>query len=132
MRPASSASAISISRGCAHVQSSSAACNVGATAFALAQRDKSLLTTTRRPSRPSLSDASFMALLRFAPLRVEMFLQPAPAVDVISLQGWQRGGIAGHALAEPRLEHEGERIREHHRLEFDIASVLEGVAVGAM
>ena len=40
------------------------------------------------------------------------------------------GGIFGHALAEAGLEHEGERVGELHRLQFDIAGMLEGIDVG--
>ena len=43
-------------------QSSSAACSVGAIRKASVNQARSLETTTRRPSRPCLSEASFMAL----------------------------------------------------------------------
>src|SRR5947209_6139568 len=60
MRSASSESESSVRRGSAAVQSSSAASSVGATAAASAQRDRSRDTTTRRPSRPCLREASFI------------------------------------------------------------------------
>src|SRR3546814_4057881 len=50
------------SRGATSAQSSSAACSVGAIAAASAYQARSSETTTRRPSRPALSEASFTKL----------------------------------------------------------------------
>ena len=61
-----------------------------------------------------------------------MLLQACPAIHVIVLQALVRGGEFRHALAQARLEHEGERVGELHRLQFDIAGVLEGVGVRTM
>ena len=60
----------------ADAQSSSAACKVGAIAEASAQRDRSRDTTTSRPSRPPLSEPSFIYFgsLRFGS---KCFFRPA-------------------------------------------------------
>ncbi len=58
-----------------------------------------------------------------------MLLHALPAIDVVVLPGVEVGGIFRHALAEAGLEHEGQRVAELHRLQFDIAGVLERIGV---
>src|SRR5262245_65779754 len=70
--------------------------------------------------------------VRFAPVGTEALLQPAPAIGVVLLQRAQVRRIAGDALPEARLEHEGQRVFELHRLELDIGGLREGVLVRSM
>src|SRR2546421_12474384 len=79
----------------------------------------------RPPSRAMTLRSS-----RIAPVGIEVLLQPAPAIDVVVLQRVEPGGILRHPLAEARLEHEGERVGQLHRLELDISRVLEGARIG--
>ena len=63
---------------------------------------------------------------------VEVLFQSLPAVDVVVLPGRQRRRVFRHALAVARLEHEGQRVGQLHRLELGVAGVLEGVGVGTV
>src|SRR4029077_14635838 len=70
------------------------------------------------------------ASIRLALAWIETLVQPAPAVDVVVLQCIEPSRVFRHALAEARLEHEGERVGELHGLQPHVARMIESVAVG--
>src|SRR5690606_9783803 len=60
---------------------------------------------------------------------VEALFEPGPAFDVVVLARFRIRGEAREMLGETRLEHEGHRILQLHRLELGLRRLLEAEGV---
>src|SRR5262249_57604739 len=65
-------------------------------------------------------------------LRIEVPAQPLPAFDVVVLPHLELSCVFRQALRKARLEHEGHRVGELHRLVLAVSCVLEPGFVPAL
>ena len=75
--------------------------------------------------------AAVMTFLRpWLRSRLEMLLQPLPALEVFMLQDAGVHRELGGAHDELRFEHEGQRVVEVLRLQLGVGGALEGLRIG--
>src|SRR5258706_11358618 len=126
--PVSNSAASAASCGPRSCQSSSAACNVGAMPPARTARVRSRDTTASWPSRPDLSEASFI-VRQCSWHAVEALLETAPALGIVFLKRIEIAGVPRQVLGKSRLEHKRQSVGELDRLERGYRSAFERLSV---